>query len=129
MRFLVETASKHQRQRDLKAGAATLERPDDNAAVVEDDDLLDERKAEPRAAALRREERLEHAIALLNWNPWAVVIDAHVEHLLRGIDLGLDHDHRGEALVHARLDCVPEQVAERLTKEHFIALDRAPGTS
>ena len=51
------------RQRDPQAGAAERRRTGDNAAVVEHDDLLHQREAEAGAAALGREERLEHALA------------------------------------------------------------------
>src|ERR1044072_4835051 len=52
----MEDAHSGERQRDLKCGPSSRRRAGDNAAIVEDYDLLDQGETEPRAVAFRRKE-------------------------------------------------------------------------
>src|SRR5262245_31238332 len=80
------------RQRDLKARPAEWRRSDRDAAVVKDDDFLDESQAESGAIPLGREERPEHLIAHRWLDAGTVVFDDDPHHLLSGVDFRLD-DH------------------------------------
>jgi hypothetical protein len=92
---------------------------------VKDDDILHEGEAEAGAVPLGGEERPEDSIALRGLDAGTVVVHDDPHELLRLIDLRLNDDDRGERRSGARLDGIPEQVAERLPQQDLIALEAA----
>ena len=98
--------------------------PTDDAAVVRHDDLLDQREAEPGAVLLRREERLKIRSRAPERNAGTVVVDGDGARAALGVH-GRAHDDSGRhRRVGARLDGVPQQVAERLPQQHLVSLDQ-----
>src|SRR5438093_10162382 len=65
------------RQDDLHARSALCRSCHLDAPVVRDDNFLNQREAEPRAAALGREERREDSLALGRRNAGTVVVHRH----------------------------------------------------
>src|SRR6266542_3669087 len=106
-------------QRDAEAGPAQRRDAGDDAAVVKDDDLLHEREAEARAAALVREKGTENLLALRGRNAGPVVVHGDLRHLLRAIDFRLDDDSRRDGPAGAGFEGVAQQVAERLPQQHL----------
>lgn len=82
------------RKRNVQSRAAKRRRFRSHAPIVKHDDLLNEREAEPRAAALQREERMKHPFSCFRFDPGAVVIDADAHALVRLVERGLDNHRR-----------------------------------
>src|SRR5215470_5649650 len=82
----------------------------DLAAVVLDD-LLGERQAQPGAALLRGEERLEQPRQLLAGDPDAVVLDRDLDPAARAARA---HDHAAAAVARHRIGGVAHQVDQAL---------------
>src|SRR5690348_2909172 len=80
------------RKRHLEACAALRRRSDHNPPVVGDDDLEDQREAEPGASALGREERAEHALADRRIDAAAVVVERDPADPLAAVHGGRDAD-------------------------------------
>src|SRR2546430_11428294 len=114
-----------ERQSHLEAGPAERCRADDDAAVVRDDDLEDQRKAKSGAGGFGGEKRSEDAIARGWFDPGPVVVDADAADALRVIDLRINAHLRRNARCGTRIDGVAQQVAERLAQQHIVAVDRS----
>src|SRR6185369_14329544 len=81
-----------------------------------------------RPVPLGREERLEHALPEISGNARTVVRDADPGHSGREVEFRLDRDPRRLG-VDTGVDRVPQQIADRLTEQHLVALHDAEFTA
>jgi hypothetical protein len=88
---------------------------------VRHDNLLDQRKTEPRSPPLRRDKRPEDALAIGERHSRAIVVDGHA--YAPALDAPIDDDRRNDGRIDAGFDRIPQYVAERLSQQHFIAFD------
>src|SRR5262249_31279780 len=114
-----------ERKRDLQRRTSGGRAGGDDAAIVKDDNLLDECEAETGAVALGREKRLGDALAQVHWNCGAIVRHRSARRFLNAVDLRVIRDLWRHGCARAGIERVPQQVAERLAQQHFVSVDDA----
>ena len=108
----------------LDRRAAKRERAGRHAAVVVDDDLLDDGQPQAGAARARREERLEHPRAGVSSGMPGPLSSTDTRHM-RSSTEPADAHRRRHTRGGARLGGVANQVAEHLPQQHLVAVHAA----